>query len=256
MNQPKKRPPLLRFLIGCIATIHTLFLALLLLCPTSLFMKKKAQKLVVSTITLSPQIKTASPPAPKKATAAAPKPTPAPVAKSPPIPKPATPAPAKPAPAVKKQPAIADKTVSAKPAPKAPVQENRAKISDALMRQLQEDIAKIEQKGDNLREKAAATTPLPRTLQIDMADDGGSDYANTLAHRLHQTLKLPEFGEVKIQLTLHQDGTVAKISVLKTESKTNEKYLQTELPKVRFPRFDKELKGKTEHVFTLTFCNE
>lgn len=250
-NSP--RPPLLRFLIRSVYVAHLLFLFLLLICPAQLFRKKKQQPLRINTVALAPPVKVATPPAPKPAVQKQPpavaKPAPPPAAK----PKPQ---PAPPKPEVKKQPAIADKTPAAKPAAKAPPQENRAKISDALLKQLQQDIEKIEQKSDKAKEapKGKMALPAPLALQIDMASEG--NYADSLLHHLHGALKLPEFGEVKLQLTLRQDGTVAKISVLGTQSEANRKYLQQELPKMRFPRFDHELKGKHEYVFVLTFCNE
>ncbi|MES2122548.1 MAG: hypothetical protein V4492_07215, partial [Chlamydiota bacterium] len=224
-----------------------------------LFRKKKQQPLRINTVALAPPVKVATPPAAKPAAQKQPpaiaKPAPAPAAKKPPaaVPKP-PPAPKKPE--VKKQPAIADKTIPAKPAAKAPPQENRAKISDALLKQLQQDIEKIEQNPDKAKDvpKGKMALPTPYALQIDTASEG--NYADSLLHHLHGTLKLPEFGEVKLQLTLRQDGTVAKISVLGTQSEANRKYLQQELPKMRFPRFDHELKGKHEHAFVLTFCNE
>ena len=72
-----------------------------------------------------------------------------------------------------------------------------------------------------------------------------------LAGFLHSSLHLPEFGEVTIQLTVKRDGTVARLVVLKTESKKNRAYLEQHLPVLKFPLI---LEG--EKTFTLTFCNE
>ena len=68
---------------------------------------------------------------------------------------------------------------------------------------------------------------------------------------LHSSLNLPEFGEVTIQLTMKRDGTVARLVVLKAESKKNKAYLEQHLPLLKFP-----LILENEKTFTLTFCNE
>ena len=73
---------------------------------------------------------------------------------------------------------------------------------------------------------------------------------------LHENLHLPDFGEVKLQLTLSQDGKVLKVVVLNTESEKNKSYLELQLPKMRFPRLEDPFANKSQHTFVLTFCNE
>ena len=68
---------------------------------------------------------------------------------------------------------------------------------------------------------------------------------------LHGALHLPDFGEVKIELTL-TDGVVSKVVVLNSESAKNKAYLEKHLPLLKFPPRD-DLKSRT---LILTFCNE
>ena len=169
-------------------------------------------------------------------------------------------------PVIKKEPAVADKKLTA-PAKKNPPPPPRAKISDSLLQELEESIAKIETKSDkgitSKKTFASSKAFLPTPLQIDKiaaddlnAEDIKSDYTDVLVRHLHQVLSLPDFGEVKIQLSLRQDGTVAKLNVIKAQSEKNKHYLETNLPSLRFPRFEGIYASKKEHTFILTFCNE
>lgn len=285
-----RRDPLQSTVLFAIVAIHLIFVLIILIAPPFAFRKKPHKPLIVKTVTLKtppakiasvekkssvsrvnasapPAVKAAPPvaPAPQKTVAQAPTPqsSPAPAAKK--VEK-------KSAPAPKKEPAIADKTLSkqkSKPTPQAktpPAPPPRAKISDSLIRELEESIAKIENKSDkgtasrktSMSSKAAIA---PIVLQIDMADAshyaeaGDGDYVDLLVSHLHQHLSLPDYGEVKIQLSLQQDGTVGKIVVLKTESEKNKKYLESNLPRLRFPRFEGSYAKKKESTFILTFCN-
>lgn len=171
-----------------------------------------------------------------------------------------------PKPAIKKESAIADKILdkSKQPPPqKSLPAENRAKISDSLLKELEESIAKIENKSDKqiISSKAPSVqkAAAPIVLQIDQgmeANNTAGDYTDALISHLHRSLSLPEYGEVKIQLSLRQDGTVAKIIVLKTENEKNRIYLENNLLNLRFPHFAGAFANKKEYTFFLTFCNE
>jgi outer membrane biosynthesis protein TonB len=73
---------------------------------------------------------------------------------------------------------------------------------------------------------------------------------------LHHALRLPDYGEVKVSITIRPDGTVAKVVVLKAESANNKAYLERELPSLVFPRDVQRLSGDRERVFVVVFCNE
>jgi outer membrane biosynthesis protein TonB len=247
------KDPLKKKILLSVLCIHALFLSVLLGAPL-LSHKPKRKTLVVHTILPTPSVKTPAVAKQSAPIAAAPKPTPI-KQPTPPKPQPA------PKPTPKKEPAIADKKIApAKPAPKKqPAQEPRANISDALKKELQESLAKLsETPAPSTRSAKKMTTgqQLPPTLHIDSADLSSSqnDYTKMLVHFLHESLSLPEIGEVKIQLTLRQDGTIAKLVVLKTESQKNKSYLEANLPLLRCPHLEDA--KKKEMTFALTFCHE
>lgn len=255
--------------------IHTLLLGMILF--GSPFSKTKPQRkaLIVKTITSKPAMRTKEPvqtiaPAPAKAILTSAKPQPAPKPKPKieapkPVPKPAA-APTAPnkSSVQKKEPAIANKQIKkdAKPAEKKEVKnENRAKISDQLKKQLEESIVKIEAKqqahhSKSFSSNSISTTPIQLQIDLISAEFSDSDYPNEMTAHLHNCLHLPEFGEVKIQLTLRQDGSVAKLVVLRSESERNKRYLESSLPKLQFPSFTGSFAKKKDHTFILTFCNE
>src|ERR1700722_7215105 len=250
-----KYPPIFSMLRLGIIALHVVFLFILLFSPSFVFDKKPHKPLVIKTIVpkTAAVAKTSAPaPTPANKTTPAPKPQKAAPKKEQPIPKPAA---QKPTP--KKEPAIADKQLSkakqpAPPAKKNPPPQNRAKISDSLRKELEESIAKMEHAAPTKKKtppRAKAAMPIP--LQIDADVTENESYTSLLISHLHQVLSLPDYGEVKIQLILRQDGTVAKITVLKAQSEKNKQYLETHLPQIKFPKLD----GK-ECTFVLTFCNE
>jgi hypothetical protein len=237
--------------------VHGFFLLMMLFGSPGQQNKKQHKPLIVRSVTpkvMSPVVKSQAP-KPQMAASLAQKKVepPKPVAKKQ-TPEPKAPvAPAKkPTPPVKKEPAIAEKKVGA--AKEAPPTQSRAKISDSLLKELEESIAKIENKSDKAKVNKIAS---PIALQIDMGEESEqSSYTDTLTSYLYEQLSLPDYGEVKIQLSLRQDGTVVKLVVLKAKNGKNRDYLENHLPRLRFPRFEGELANQKEHTFVLTFCNE
>jgi hypothetical protein len=259
----------IRFII---VAAHLVFLVILLVSPDFSVGKKKHKPLLVKTVVpkIAAVTKTSAPasaPAPKKA---APKKA-EPVQRQTPKKdeKVQKPAPKKEQPVQKqtpkKEPAIADKQLSkarqsapAAPAKKSPPPQSRAKISDSLRKELEESIASIEAP---VKKKTPSSSKVlaPIALQVDaISSDVSHDesYTALLISQLHQVLSLPDYGEVKIQLSLRQDGSVAKITVLKAQSGKNKQYLEAELPRIKFPRLDGMYGNKKECTFILTFCNE
>jgi type II secretory pathway component HofQ len=201
-------------------------MGLLLFSPRIAFKNKEHKPLAVRHIamTVSPPaapVKTAQAPAAPKA---APRPTPKKVS---------TP---QPQPAPKKQ---------------QPVVQNSALA--ALAKELEKNIAHME---TGAVQRKFTPAQKGARLQIDLQEESANDYVPVLTHFLHTALHLPDFGAVKMQLTVRRDGSVAKLLVLKTESEENRKYLETQIPLLRFPPLQGEYAKSGEHVFVLTFCNE
>ncbi|HEX4839644.1 MAG TPA: hypothetical protein VFU89_04295 [Rhabdochlamydiaceae bacterium] len=239
-----------------VASVHVLAILLLCFSPVK---KTISPKKHIAVRTIQPKTRTSTAAAPRThkdegstTTAAAPKPKiikkEAPQKEAAPSKK--TTAAAKPSPAksnpIQQKPAMVEK---GKP-------KKKSKTPDKVWKEIDEALAKIDNK--------VYSNPQPKldvpkvkgssALQIPFPDFGGDDEGNeeeTLASFLHTSLNLPEFGEVKIQMTIKKDGTVARLSVLQAESRKNKAYLEKHLPLLRFPLIlDKE------KTFTLTFCNE
>lgn len=81
-------------------------------------------------------------------------------------------------------------------------------------------------------------------------------YYDELVSRLKLALKLPEFGEVKLQLTINRSGKVVSVKSVKSKSKKNSDYVQTSIPKLHLPPFGQNFSGEKEHTFRLTLSNE
>jgi len=273
-----RKAPLQNLILLFVVGLHLFFLLVLFISPTFALKKKQHKPLIVKTILSKPPSKTAtiekkSPSLSSSVSKAAPEPKQQ-IAKVQTPPKKEQAAKAFPqkstTPPAKKESAIADKQLSKNkqaPEKKNPSPQNRAKISDSLLKELDESIAKIENKSDKSAASKKAPFPnkglAPIPLQIDIPsnerlsfEDGQSDYADILVNHLHQYLSLPDYGEVKIQLSLRQDGIVAKVIVLKTQSEKNKQYLENNLPLLKFPRFEGGYANKKEYAFILTFCNE
>lgn len=140
-----------------------------------------------------------------------------------------------------------------------------------LLSQAQETIAKIDKSRDkvsrtNLSDPGFVHSPVAiSNLQIDSFADYGSkqqlssqeaSYRDELASRLKLLLKLPEYGEVKIKLTLERSGKVAKVVIISAASATNRKYVEKTLPTLTFPAFGANFDQSSQFTFSITLCNE
>lgn len=189
--------------------------------------------------------------------------TEAPIAKKP-APKPAAPS---------KQEASAGIVQEKKPSgpPKPTAEEIAAqKRQQSLIAQAKENIAKIGQSRD--KGALTATSGLPEgpsihrleSLHIDaLPTDNGvnftpqeSNYRDELASRLKLLLSLPEYGEVKIKLTLDRNGKVSKVEVVKAENTANKKYVEKTLPTLKFPPFGNYFGDAETYTFLISLRNE
>ncbi len=209
----------------------------------------------------------------------------------PPMPKPKTdlkpPITAKKTPAPKKtETPVAQKKADKKPAetkptpitekktappPKPSAEEIAAKEKQqALIAQVKENIAKIGKSRDKGSVIAAAGLPEGpaithlENLHIDaLPDNSGatfnqqeSSYRDELASRLKLLLSLPEYGEVKIRLTLDRSGKVKKVEVVKAENSANRKYVEKTIPTLKFPPFGNYFGDSESYTFLISLRNE
>lgn len=262
-----------------VIAVHFAILLVMAWMSSHVVEHKKA-RLVVHTVTPAPKVTQK-----RQTPIAAAKPTPAPIAPPAPVQAAAKPAPApqkpiqpapvqaaaKPAPASQEptKPVAQKKGLQAStpkktaPAPKPKAKEPNGPPAEAveLLKQLEQSLAKIEEP----QTAAAPSAPARKrsnfsvpTLKIDHADDeiGDVGYEGQLISYLYNTLSLPEFGDVKMKLTLQNNGICVKIQVIRAQSAKNRRYLEEQLPKLRLPPFTGMLASKKEQTFVVTFCNE
>ncbi len=275
MLLPKtKKDPVQSFIVAIVIGIHLLFMAFAFF-SSSLQSKKRHHPIFVRTVTPKSSVISEKKTVAARPSAPAVKPKPAA-----PQPKPSAPAPkpvaAQPVPTPKqppKQMARTQPVALPKPTPKekkitTPPQPAQPHIPDKLLQELEETIAKIEDKSDKSRVasrktvKSSGFAPIKlqidavETLSIDDDREETGEYTSLLTSHLHQSLHLPDFGEVKIELTLKKDGSVLTLKVLKTESEKNRQYLESHLPRLRFPPLEGSFAKQKQCTFVLTFCNE
>ncbi len=244
---------------------HLLALVFISHTPTPI---KKNHKIVVRTIQASaPSIITSAPAKKKQVSAPQKIPTPtlpAPVKKKEIIPpKQAAPkAPIKEPPKkVEKKPSLAKKTppIPQKTKTSPPPLPSPSQDLQKSLKEIEETIAKIATNNDKMSSRPRKETLpkldlLPESLSLPLGLE--EDYASSLVAYLEEHLRLPDSGEVKIELTLRKDGSIETVKVLSAKSEQNKKRLEEHLPRLHFPPFPKEEKEKKSKVFILTFCND
>lgn len=165
------------------------------------------------------------------------------------------------------------KKESQKASPSVSVKKQEVK-SDKKQKELfekaQESLAKIKQSRDKLPPKPRKETndlksPTELTdLRIEQLPAASTNsltqhevnYRDELAGRLKLMLKLPEYGEVKIQLTINRSGQVKSVEILSAESTLNSKYVEKMIPSLTFPSFGHRFQNMNQYTFALTLRNE
>lgn len=156
-----------------------------------------------------------------------------------------------------KAPPVIKQVVKTSPtAPKKSSPQSNKKKKD-LLKELQDTLKKLE---TPIPKESQSTLSLPKTIQnleIDhLEKETPTDYFVILAQALKNELELPEYGDVKLELTVLNSGRVTRLKVLNASSEKNRRYLELKLPNLILPPFSEDLKNDREHTFTLTFCNE
>lgn len=173
--------------------------------------------------------------------------------------------------AVAKAPAkkeVPKKSVAQKPDPAA--EAAKAKRRE-LLSNAQKSIAKIDRSNATLNATTNATsaiaTAIPKqieSLHIETfpESDGVTfspeerSYYDELANRLKLLLRLPEYGEIKVKLTLARTGRFIKANVISAKSAANRAYVEKTLPTLKYPSFGSQLSGHDEYTFVLSLSND
>lgn len=142
---------------------------------------------------------------------------------------------------------------------------DRLPISEELVQQLQESIAKIEKKTDKYRGEETFVlpeklTPTSTVTSSNSYSENAEDYIlgvkEELMQQLHMALHLPDYGEVKVQLQLSENGNVLSVKILKAASQKNRDYLEKELPCLSFSSIALYKLPAKERIFVISFHNE
>lgn len=143
----------------------------------------------------------------------------------------------------------------------------------ALISKAKETLAKMGETRDKIASSPSInleTTALPKelgTLQVDAlpvdSQGGGGDwgakevsYSGEVASRLKKGLRLPDYGAVKIKLTLDRTGKVIKVETVHSESSKNKTYVESKVPTLLFPPFGQRFKEASENTFVITLQND
>lgn len=133
-----------------------------------------------------------------------------------------------------------------------------------LLSELQESIAKIETNRDNILPTHEISIPTPISalkadayeIAAETIEEEGVLYRDMLIHHLKDSLHLPGYGTVKVELTLTHQGSVQHMSIIYSDSEVNRLYLEHSLEELMFPPFIGELANKKTYTFCLTFCSD
>lgn len=175
-------------------------------------------------------------------------------------------APAKPKPVAEK-PKAAPKPSPPQPDPKVEAAKAKKK---ALLEQAQKSIAKIGQSRDKVssgQSSFIADANIPaqiESLHVEalVGDPGQSlskqemSYQGELAGRLKLLLRMPEYGEVKIKLTLERSGKYVSVAIVAAESSANRKYVEKTLPKLQYPSFGSNFGSDPQYTFVIVLSND
>lgn len=197
---------------------------------------EKKREFVVKTVKLTPKQEVAV----KEVAAISETPTPSP-------PKKSSPAPKKPIPSKKKE-VIKKNTPIKKQTPPSPSPPPEKTEWVALAK---EKIGKI----TAMKEIASTTPTAIENLESELSIQEMA-YRDELMHRLRLHLKLPHYGEVKIQLTIDRSGKVSSVKVLSYQSAENAESIKKHLPKLQMPAFGVNFPGLATYDFTIVLSNE
>jgi colicin import membrane protein len=179
-------------------------------------------------------------------------------------------APKKAAPTPKKKASVKPQQKPTPTAKKSPVKSEVAKArKQKLLANAQKTIAEMESSHATVSSKSPQQLPdkLPaaiETLQVDAFPSGEIEnltfqevsYYDELASRLKLRLRLPEYGEVNIKLTLERSGRFVSVTITGARSAKNRQHVEKILPTLNYPSFGQNFKGAAQYTFLITLSND
>jgi outer membrane biosynthesis protein TonB len=228
-------------IVGMVLVVHAVALFLLLREQVVVSQPIQRPRVVVKTVSLAPQPVDVKAPVvqAQEVVRSAPKPEPEPKPK----PKPAV----KPAPA---KPVVAKKETPKPPAPKPTVDLSKARESLAALKNQPQETS-VARSNVVIPTLAPSVASLPQT-----SDPTELSYNDDLIVRLRSLLRLPEYGDVKVSLTIDRSGKVLAFEVLQSENAANKRYVDLHLPRCKFADFGKHFADENSKTFQLTLSND
>ena len=151
------------------------------------------------------------------------------------------------------------KKVVPKPEPKKEVAKVDTK-KETLLKEARDSLAKMGKveatSGPTDRSSRSALSSLKAEEMTFSVKGSDNDlYISELIQRLKLSLRLPESGEVVVDLTLKRNGKIAGIKIRDANSSNNKHYVESQLSTLSFPEFGESYPNKDEKLFTLSLQN-
>lgn len=159
------------------------------------------------------------------------------------------------APVPVKKAAAPKPAASTKPSPKKP---EKAAPKKPVIAPIAQEIAQVlsELSQVHKTEKPALFVPSNVEIQTPYKESKNSlSYGDYLICYLQESLDLPEYGEVKIELSIDRQGKLLTSKILCSENKKNSEFLKNRLPELAFPCFNDFNIKETALTFTVSFRN-
>ena len=99
--------------------------------------------------------------------------------------------------------------------------------------------------------------PIATSTKVKQTERAKNDmnFGDFLVQYLQNTLELPEYGEVKMEVTIDQGGHLTHLQILDSKSEKNAQFLKNRLPTLPFPCLNDFDIFEMKQTFTITFKN-
>lgn len=150
---------------------------------------------------------------------------------------------------------LAPKTSAKKPAPNkkaAPKADENESALQSVANAL-EELKSLEKKKEPLK-----TLSVPSQIRLETKGAESKiaqTYGAFLVAYLENSLDLPEYGNVKLELSIDRTGRLLTSQVLSSESDKNSEFLKNRLPELAFPCFNDFQIAENTLTFTVSFRN-
>jgi len=131
---------------------------------------------------------------------------------------------------------------------------------DKLLDRLEQQIQNLDNSSPTIvRNKELKVPDSIKSLKIDdqmqtIAKDNPSKLKELLVKELQDNLKLPEYGEVKVEFTIHPNGIISDIVIKDYKSHKNQNYLKNSLSELSFKNINELFNDPQK--FIVIFKNE